>query len=156
MADVVGSAPRIERHETARLRRRRDDVWVALTALAAAMLALPLAQSSWHGPEAAAVLAVAATSMLAGQRWAIAVVVIAELVLVPTVCPRAFASTGELAPHLAAIGSLVMIVPGILAMRRAAAALVLITGLQRSSRLVRRLHAAMVFAGAVVTVVSLL
>lgn len=154
MADVA--APRMQRHESSRLRRRRDDLWVALSALASAMFALPLAQSSWHGPEAAAVLAVAATSMLAGQRWAIAVVVISELLLVPTVGPRAFAGTAELLPRLAAIGSVAMIVPGVLAMRRAAAALVLVTGRPRTGRIVRRLHAALVFAGVVVTVVSLL
>ena len=62
----------------------------ALTGLAAAMFALPLAQSSWHGPEVASTLAVSAVALLAGQRWAIAVIVIAELFLLPTIWPRAF------------------------------------------------------------------
>jgi hypothetical protein len=95
MADVIAT-PRTERQQTARLRRRRDDVWVATTALVAAMLALPFAQSSWHGPEVAAVLAVAATALLAGQRWAVAVIVVAELMLMPTVWPRAFLGDGML------------------------------------------------------------
>ena len=154
MADVV-AAPRLQRHETSRLRRRRDDAFVALTALIASMLALPLAQSSWHGPEAAAVLACAATAMFAGQRWAIAVVVIAELMLVPTLGPRAFADSAELFTRVVVIGSLCMIVPGLLAMRRAAAALVLVTGRPRTARIVRRLHAALVFVTVLVTVLAL-
>ena len=93
MADVVAQThPATARRETARLRRRQGDLWIAISALAAALLALPLAQSSWHGPEVSSVLAIAATAMFAGQRWAIAVIVIAELLLVPTVWPRASTS----------------------------------------------------------------
>ncbi|MCX5746561.1 MAG: hypothetical protein NT062_29135, partial [Proteobacteria bacterium] len=80
-------------------RRRKSDTWVAVTALTAAVLALPFAQSSWHGAEAAAVLAVSATAMLAGQRWAIALVVLAEIMLVPSLWPRTFVD-GELATSL--------------------------------------------------------
>src|ERR1043166_6976385 len=129
-------------------RRRREDVWIGATALAAAMLALPLSQSSWHGPEMAAVLAVSATALLAGQRWAIALVVIAELLLAPTVWPRAFLSGIELWPgRIAALGSMIAIVPGLLSLRRAAAALVLVTGTRRTQRICRRFHAALVVIG---------
>ncbi len=155
MGDVVGSAARALRHETARVRRRRD-VWIGASALVAAMLALPFAQSSWHGPEVAAVLAVAATAMLAGQRWAIAVIVIAEMLLVSTVWPRAFLADADLVTRLAALGSLVAIVPGILAMRRAAAALVLVTGRPRTQKTCRRFHAMLVAIGLVATVVPML
>src|SRR6266513_3591912 len=99
-------------HRRAVLRRRRDDLGIGVTALLAAMLALPLSQSSWHGPEVASVLAVSATALLAGQRWAIALVVLAELLLAPTVWPRAFLGGLELWPgRIAALGSLIAIVP---------------------------------------------
>jgi len=155
MAAVVESAApsRVERHATAKLRRRKGELWIALSAMAAAMLALPFAQNSWNGPEVASVLAVSATAMLAGQRWAIALVVIAELLLVPTVVPRAFAGNAvstDAAVHLLSVG---MLVPGLLAMRRAAAALVLLTGWRRTQRTCRRFHLALMFT---LTLVGLL
>ena len=155
MADVVAQ-PRIDRHATARLRRRRDDLWVATTALVAAMLALPFAQSSWHGPEVAAVLAVAATALLAGQRWAVAVIVVAEIMLMPTVWPRAFLGDGELMARVAALATLFAIVPGVLSMRRAAAALVVITNRPRTRRIVRRVHMGLVLTGLIATLLPLL
>src|SRR5207249_11495144 len=82
MADAVQSAP-LARRTLARSERRRDDDWIGVSALVASMLALPLAQSSWHGPEVSSVLAVGAIAMLAGHRWSISVIVLAELLLVP-------------------------------------------------------------------------
>lgn len=139
-----------------RLRRRRSDVWVAATALVAAMLALPFAQSSWHGPEVAAVLAVAATSLLAGQRWAVAVIVIAELMLMPTVWPRAFLGEHLLMARLAALATLIAIVPGVLSMKRAAAALVMISNRPRTRTIVRRVHLGLVLSGLIATLLPLL
>src|SRR4051812_15227217 len=108
MADVFGSVERLSRHRSALSRRRRGELWIGGSALAAAMLQLPLAQSSWHGPEVASVLAVSATALLAGERWAIALVVIAELLLVPTVWPRAFFGGLALWPgRIAALAALV-------------------------------------------------
>jgi hypothetical protein len=158
MADAVEAAPLTDRRwrEAARLRRRRSDVWIATTGLFAAMLALPLAPGSWHGPEVAAVLAVAATALLAGQRWAIAVIVLAELLLLPTVWPRAFLPDSDLTVRLAALGSLIGAVPGVLAMRRAAAALVLVTGRRRTRAMCRRFHAGLVVAGLIATFLPLL
>jgi hypothetical protein len=148
MADVVGSAaPSLER-DVPRARRRRDDLWIGTTALVAALLALPLAQSSWHGPEAAAVLAVSATAMLAGQRWAIALVAIAELLLAPTVASRAFLGGLALWPgRVAALGAVVAIVPGLLSLRRAAAALVIVTGQPRTRATYRRFHVGLLAVG---------
>src|SRR5688572_6753106 len=141
MADVIAKPTTEERRETSRAKRRRDDLWVAATGLIAAMLALPFAQSSWHGPEVAAVLAVAATALLAGQRWAISVIVIAELLLMPTIGPRAFLADGELMPRIAALSTMLLSVPGLLSMRRAAAALVLVlVGESRTRHIVRRVH----------------
>lgn len=120
------------------------------------MLALPLAQSSWHGPEVAAVLAVAATALLAGHRWAIAVIVLAELLLLPTIWPRAFLPGSELIGRLAALGALIAAVPGVIAVRRAAAALVLVTGRRRTRATCRWFHAALVLAGAIASVLPIL
>src|ERR1700684_1448424 len=90
VASIVPELASRERHSNARSRRRREDLWVGTTALIAAMLALPFAQTSWHGPEVAASLAVAATAMLAGQRWAIGFVAIAELLLAPKLAMDAY------------------------------------------------------------------
>ena len=159
MPDVVDAVPRarFQRHATAKLRRRRDDVWIASSAMVAAMLALPLAKNSWHGPEVAAVLAVSATAMLANQRWAIALVVIAELLLMPTVLPRAFfAAGGDLTVRVTGLLALATIVPGLLSMRRAAAALVLISGWQRTQQTCRRFHRGLMTIGAVVATLPFL
>jgi hypothetical protein len=137
-------------------RRRRNELWIGGSALAAAMLQLPLAQSSWHGPEVASVLAVSATALLAGERWAIALVVIAELLLVPTVWPRAFFGGLALWPgRIAALASLVTIVPGLLAVSRAAAALVLVTGARRTGTTCRRFRLGLVIAGVLLALVPL-
>jgi hypothetical protein len=128
------------RQATARRRRQRRDAWLAATAMLGALLALPLAQTTWHGAEVAAVLAIAATAQFAGHRWAIAVIVIAELFLLPTVWPRAFLE-GELGSRIVALTTLVAMVPSLLAMRRAAAVLAVLTG-RRYPRLKRRwIHA---------------
>jgi hypothetical protein len=150
MADAVEAAPhhRTQRHASAKLRLRRDDQWIAVSALLAAMLALPAAQNSWHGPEVASVLAVSATAMLASQRWAIALVVLAQVMLVPTLVPRAFFSFDtDLVVPLTGFMALAAIVPGLLATRRAAAALVLVTGWQRTQQTCRRFHSGMVAIG---------
>ena len=157
MADAVLSAARSRRHAVARSRRRREDVWIGSTALAAALAALPLAPSSWHGPEVASVLAVSATALLAGQRWAIALVVMAQLLVAPTLAERAFFGSLDLWPgRIAALTALILIVPGLLAMRRAAAALVLVTGARRTRDTCRRFHLVLVATGAIAAVVPLI
>jgi hypothetical protein len=151
----MAEAVRVQRRATAILRRRRDDMWIASTALVAALVALPLGPTSWHGPEVASVLAVAATAMLAGQRWAVAIVVLAELLLLPTIWTRAFLPADGLALQLVALGAMIAIVPGLLAMRRAAAALVLVTGQPRTQRVCRRVQLALVATGLVMSVLPL-
>ena len=145
----------VRRHARARLKLRQGDVWIGLSALAAAMLALPFAQNSWNGPEVASVLAVSATAMLAGQRWAIALVVIAELLLLPTVAPRAFVAPQLALAPIASLAALAMLVPGLLATRRAAAALVLVTGQRRTRAICRRWHTALCATALVVVVLPL-
>ena len=172
MADAIASVPsenesvplqnvqvaplsREQVRATSRLRRHRKDAWLAWTGLIGGLLALPLAQSTWHGPEVAAVLAVSATALFAGQRWAIALIVIAELFLLPTVWPRAFFA-GDLAPRLLALVTLAAIVPGVLAMKRAAAVLVLMSGLRRTREICRRTHTGLVSICVIAVIVPLL
>jgi hypothetical protein len=132
-------------------------VWLGATGLAAAMAALPLAQSSWHGPEVASTLAVSAVALLAGQRWAIALVLVAELMLLPTIWPRAFLGGVELWPgRIAALASLVMIVPGLLSTRRAAAAMVLVTGWRRTQQTCRRVQIAFAALAVIAVLVPIL
>jgi hypothetical protein len=119
------------------------------------LLALPLAQSTWHGPEVAAVLAVSATALFAGQRWAIALIVIADLFLLPTVWPRAFLE-GDLASRIVALVTLAAIVPGVLAMRRAATVLVVMTGQRRTQLICRRVHAGLIVVGVIAALVPLI
>ena len=139
---------RYERYLSAKRRRHRRDTWLAATAMLSALLALPLAQNAWHGPEVAAILAIAATAQFAGHRWAIAVIVLSELLLLPTVWPRAFLE-GDLGSRISALITLGAMVPGLLAMRRAAAALVALTG-QRHPRQMRRwLHAGLLVSCAI-------
>jgi hypothetical protein len=164
MADVIASpTSRLSRRAELRARRHSADLAIALSALGAAMLALPLSQNIFHGPEVAAALAVAATAMLAKQRWAIALVVLAALMLAPTIVPIALFGTkaqsifgvgafAQLAAWLAVLG----IVPGVLAMRRAAAAMVLVTGWRRTKRSVRGTAFGLVACGALAAIVPFL
>jgi hypothetical protein len=137
-------------------RRRRDDFWIGSSALLAALLALPLSQSSWHGPEVASTLAVSAVALLAGQRWAVAVIFIAELLLLPTIWPRAFFGGVELWPgRIAALGSLAMVVPGLLSGRRAAAAMVLLSGWKRTKQTCRRFQYVFAVLGVIAALLPL-
>jgi hypothetical protein len=120
------------------------------------MLALPLAQSTWHGPEVASTLAVASVALLARQRWAIAVIFIAELLLLPTIWPRAFFGGVELWPgRIAAMASLLMVVPGLLSGRRAAAAMVLLTGWRRTKQTCRRFQYVFAVLGVIAALLPL-
>lgn len=162
MADVIAPT-RLHRRAELRVRRRRADLAIALSALVASMLALPLAQNIWHGPEVAATLAVAATAMLAKQRWAIALVVLAEMMLLPTIGPVALFGTSSMSifgvgplAQIAAWTALVGTLPGLLAMRRGAAAMVVITGWRRTRSSVRRTAFGLVACGALAAIVPFL
>jgi hypothetical protein len=98
---------------------------------------------------------VSATALFAGHRWAIAVIVIADLFLLPTVWPRTFVE-GDLASRFVALMTLAAIVPGVLAMRRAAAVLVLLTGQRRTQEMCRRVHTGLVAVGVLAVIIPLL
>lgn len=129
--------------------------WLALSGLVSAGLALPLAPSAWHGPEVAAILAVAAIALLAGQRWAVAVIVLAQLCLLPTVWPRAVLGAGG-SPRLIALATLTAIIPGVLAMPRAAVALAVITGHGQTERICRCTHVCLLAIGVFAVLAPLL
>ena len=150
--DAVVGAP--VRRAAFRVRQRHNDAWLACTGMLVALLALPLAQNSWHGPEVAAVLAVSATALFAGQRWAIALIVIADVLLLPTVLPRAFLP-GDLEALCLALVTLAAIVPGVLAMRRAAIVLVMMTGHRGTHRVCGRVFAVLVALSVLAAVVPL-
>lgn len=138
-----------------RPREHHREGWLALSGLVCAGLALPLAPGAWHGPEVAATLAVAAIARLAGQRWAVAVIVLAELCLLPTVWPRAVLGTGG-SPRLIALATLMAIVPGVLAMPRAAMALATMTGHGRTERISRCTHIGLLAIGVFAVLAPLL
>jgi hypothetical protein len=136
------------RHST---RPRRDELLVGVTALLGAMLALPLATSSSNGPEVAATLAVAATCMLAGQRWARGLVALTSILMLPTLALAAFSSELPLYPaRLVAFVALLMLVPALVRIRAAAASLVTLAGLAHTRSRIRRVQAAVVALGVVV------
>lgn len=129
--------------------------WLALSGLVSAALALPLAPSAWHGPEVAAILAVAAISLLAGQRWAVAVIVLAEFFLLPTVWPRALLGAGGNS-RLIALATLTAIIPGVLAMPRAAVVLAAMIGRGETERMCRCTHVGLLAIGVFAVLAPLL
>jgi hypothetical protein len=126
-----------ERRAAQRKRYRRQEVWIAVTALVAALIALPLAPSA-HSPEVASMLAVSAIALLANHRWAVALVVLSELLLLPGLWPRLLVQPPDIAARIAIVAACVSVIPGVLALRRASAALVMITGVRRTQRNCRR------------------
>jgi hypothetical protein len=143
------------RRARSRKRMRRQETWIGVTGLVAALLALPLAPSA-HSPEVASVLAVSAVALLAGHRWAIGLVVIAELLLLPGLWPRLFIYPPDIPARIAVATACLSVVPGLFALRRAAAALIVITGVRRtqnSCRAMSGLLAACFVIGAILPIV---
>lgn len=124
-------------------RRRRRERWLGLTGLAAALAALPLPTNA-HSPELAATLAIGATALLAGHRWGLAVLVVAEIFLIGAVWPLAIlARPPSVAAQIAVGISVAGAVPGLRALGRAAAEVVELIGARRTRRASRYAHAAL-------------
>lgn len=103
--------------------RTRSDLWIGALGLIAALAVLPLPTVA-ETPEIASVLAVAAVALLAGQRWALPVVVLADVALIGALWPRAFlhdppSTEAQVGVLLGLAGAL----PGIVSLGRAAPAL---------------------------------
>lgn len=102
---------------------RNLPTWIGWLGLVAALAVLPL-PTVGQTPEIGALLAVAAVALLAGQRWALPVVVLADIALIGALWPRAFfqdpPSTGaQVGVLLGLAGAL----PGIVVIGRAAPAI---------------------------------
>jgi hypothetical protein len=82
-------------------------------------------------------------------------IVIADLFLLPTVWPRAFLE-GDMVSRIIALTTLAAIVPGVLATRRAATVLVVMTGQRRTQLICRRVHAGLIVVGVIAALVPLL
>lgn len=116
---------------------------MGLTGLAAGLAALPLPTHA-HSPELAATLAIGSIALLAGHRWGLAVMVVAEIFLIGAVWPQAvLARPPSLAAQIAVGVSVIGTVPGLLALGRAAAELVELVGARRTRRATRFAHVAL-------------
>jgi hypothetical protein len=101
----------------------RLELSVGALGLLAALAVLPLPTVK-ETPEVAAVLAVAAVALLAGERWALPILVLADVALIGLLWPRAFlhdppSQEARIGVFLGLAGAL----PGIVAFGRAAPAL---------------------------------
>ncbi len=150
---VIASSDKEGRRQKARTRLRRSDHLIGVSSLVAAAAAMPLAAS----PEAAAVLAVASMALLAGQRWAVGVVMVAQLTLIAALLPFVLATPppSQLATAAAWL-SVAAAFPCLAATRRGAAALALLTGLRRTRATCRFIHASLIALAVLAAGVSLL
>jgi hypothetical protein len=103
--------------------RWRTDLWIGCCGLIAALAVMPLPTVA-ETPEIASVLAVVAVALLAGQRWALPIVVLADVALIGALWPRAFihdppSTEAQIGVILGLAGAL----PGIVSFGRAAPAL---------------------------------
>ena len=111
------------------------DRWIGCFGLIAALAVMPL-PTVGSTPEIASIVAVVSIALLAGQRWALPLVVLSDLALVGALWPRAFAVPPD---HLAEIGVLLGLagaLPGFIALGRASGPLAELLSL-RSRRLAR-------------------
>ena len=107
---------------------------LAITGLAAALAAMPLPGNA-HSPELAATLAMGELALLAGHRWGLAILIVAEIFLIGAVYPLAFlARPPSVAAQIAVAISVLGAVPGLLSLRRGAAEVLGLCGLRRTRR----------------------
>ena len=133
-ASVTVQGPEIPVAPARRVSRMRRERWLGVTGLLAALAAMPLPGHA-HSPELAATLAIGALALLAGHRWGLAVLVVAEIFLIGAVWPLAFlARPPSVAAQVAVAISVIGAVPGLLSLRRGAAELVDLVGLRRTRR----------------------
>lgn len=118
----------------------RRERWLGLTGLFAALAALPLPTHA-HSPELAATLAIGSIALLAGHRWGLAVMVVAEIFLIGALWPLAvLARPPSVVAQIAVAVSVIGAVPGLHALGRAAAELVELVGARRTRRATRVAH----------------
>jgi hypothetical protein len=103
------------------------DLWVGALGLIAACAVLPLPTVA-STPEIASVLAVAAVALLAGQRWALPVVVLADVALIGALWPRAMTYPPSTLAQAGVLLGLAGALPGTVVIGRAAPALAEVLG----------------------------
>jgi hypothetical protein len=134
-------------------RASRAESVLGVLGLVAALAALPLPTVA-ATPEIASVLAIAAVAVLAGHRWGVAILVLADVALVGALWPRAFlqdppSTLAQLGVALGLAGAL----PGAVMLRRMTPALALLVLGEESAR-GRAVSAALVPVVAVVWVAA--
>lgn len=136
-------------------RRQRRERWLGLTGLLAALAALPLPTHA-HSPELAATLAMGAIALLAGHRWGLVVIVLAEIFLIGAVWPLAFLAQPPSVPaQIAVLISVIGAVPGLRSLGRAAAEAVELVGARRTRRATRVAHGGLIALAGVAWVIPL-
>jgi hypothetical protein len=123
---------------------------VAVAGLVAALCALPLPPIG-SGPEIASTLAVCSVIALAGVRWAIALVVATEALLIATFWPFVIAGDGEHTLRLLGAVSGLATLPGLWSIGRAAPHMLELFGLERSPNAARAAQRVLA-AGALVVI----
>ena len=136
--------------EVGRQRLLRVNQVIAVTSLGAAFCAMPLARTM-HGPEAAATLAVAAMALMAGQRWALGLVVVAELLLLSALTSLLMMDNDTMSNVFIGV-SMALMLPGLWSLRRAAATLAGLLQRQRTQVSCRRMYALLRVSAAVAVV----
>ena len=112
----------------------RWDARIAVLGIVAALAALPLPAHA-SSPEFAGALLIGAVALLTGHRWALGVVVIAEVLLVAALWPLAFVHHPPSVPAQIAVAiACGSALPGLLALGRAAPELFDLVGLRLSGR----------------------
>jgi hypothetical protein len=130
--------------------QRGRDLRIAIAGLAAALASLPLPAHA-SSPEAAAALAVGAIALATGHRWGLAIVVLAEVLLVAALWPAAFLHQPPSVPAQVAVAiAFAGALPGVLAIGRAAPSLLDLFGIRGSPQTHRLTHGAMVLAAVAV------
>jgi hypothetical protein len=149
--EIAGSeldAPRPVWRQQAQLRLLRQDRFIAITALCAALLAFPMGRAL-HGPEAAATLLLAALALSSGQRWALGLVAISQIMLISACVSQLRLDALPWPAQLQNCIVLALSVPGLLALRRAAATLVVLTNVRRTSYHCRLMYLALLVFAAI-------
>ena len=120
--------------------RTGGDGWIGLLGLVAALAVFPLPTVK-STPEIASILAVTSVALLAGQRWALPLVVLADIALIGALWPRAFHEpTSQLAQAGVLLG-LLGALPGLWELRRAGRPLAELVFGEASHRTHRLTHA---------------
>ena len=126
----------------ARRRRRRRELLTAGLGAVAAVTTLPQT-GTVHGAEIAAVLLLASLAVIAGHRWALAILTLAELSLVAALSPKLTTWPPDPVALATTAIAIAAMVPGLFRTDRAAVGLAELCGIRKNPRNLRTLRHAM-------------